>query len=263
MPSRSVPRSLFVLAGLLALALLAGCRGVAKIQVTITGEPITAETRPAVDVRNWRGSVTIVADSSIERATVHAKALPRVKGSPKGDELAAQTFVAAESTVQDGRATLRVVAESRLADPDVAEARLVIRVPSCGGVMVQNAGGVIEVRGIGGAVTIENGTGNRAGGRVIVRTDQVMREPVSITTSNGKVHYQVPPGSSGQFDLRSDDGTAVMYAMSGSLTVRSAGPNYFQGTLNGGENPVVIRTGRGKAEVYVIETAGAYRPTKR
>ncbi|MCC6659428.1 MAG: hypothetical protein IT437_00945 [Phycisphaerales bacterium] len=262
-PRSRQPRRLALILAAVAAALLGGCHGVAKIPVTITGPEITRESRPAIDVRNWAGSVFIQADPTIKHASVTARAIPRRGGAPKGDDLERQTFVAAESKVEGGHSTLRVVSETRLGDPDLSEARLVIKVPSCGGIMVRNAAGPVEVRGAAGAITIENGAGNQAGGLVIVRTDQVITDPVTITTTNGKIHFQAAPGTSGQFDIQSDDGMAVMYALVGTLRVTSATADHFVGVLNNGENPVTIRTGKGTAEVYIIENAGSYRPVRR
>lgn len=259
-PSRRLP-TLMLLA---LLAALTGCRGVARVSVPITGPAITADTKPVVDVRNWAGPVSIVTDPSFDHASVRAKVIPRRKGAPKGDDLERQTFLAAESTSQDGRATLRVVSETRLGDPDLSEVRLMIHVPSCGGLTVRSAGGTIKVRGpVSGPIDIENGAGNREGGPVILRTSEVIRDPVSITTTNGKIHFQAPPGSSGEFDIRSEAGEAVMFALAGSLNVTGATADHFTGTLNKGENPATIRTGKGRAEVYIIENAGSYRPRKR
>jgi hypothetical protein len=129
---------------------------------------------------------------------------------------------------------------------------------------VRSAGGPVEVRGaVSGPIDIENGAGNRYGGLVIFRTSEVLHDPVSITTTAGKVHFQAPPGTSGQFDVTAEGGEAVMFALAGSLNVTSATADHFVGTLNKGENPVTIRTGEGRAEVYIIENAGSYRPRRR
>lgn len=263
MPTAPVAR-FATLAAAVAIALaLTGCRGIVKTGVPITGAEMAPDSRPAIDVSNYNGSVRVVVDDDIQKASVRARVRRLTKKVPKGEGLAAQTFLAAETVVQDGRTILRVVSETRLANPDDSRADLTIRLPSCGGVLVRNSGGPVELRGVGGAITVENGIGNRSGGWVIVRTQQVLTDPIHLSTTNGKVHLQGPPGSTGSVDIHTDDGAAVMYAMGGVLAVEKAETGHFVGTLNSGENPVTIRTGKGRAEIYIIDSAGSYRPTRR
>jgi hypothetical protein len=256
-------RSLGMFLTLLATVVLAGCSGASRFDVGIKGPVLGADSRPAVDVHNWNGSVRVIVEPGRKQASVWAKVRPVGKDSPTGSDLADACLIAAESVQQEGHMILRVVSESKLADPDQSAADLVIRLPSCGGVYLRNAGGPVVLRGVGGAVSVENGTGNRPGGRIELRTNVAITDPVTLMTTDGNVHFQAPPNSTGRFDLTTDNGRAALFAHAGVIKTETVTPSRFVGTLNGGGNLIQLRSGRGRVEAYILDDAGFYRPAHR
>jgi hypothetical protein len=89
-----------------------------------------------------------------------------------------------------------------------------------------------------------------------------MTYPVTLTTTNGLVHYQITPESTARFEIESADGAAEIVANGGALTGVAPGQHRWTGVLNGGTNPVVLRTGDGTARVLVTKDAGEYRPSR-
>lgn len=250
---------------LLVLALtvaLAGCRGASKLDVPIDGPAIEAGLNPAIDVRNFHGSVRILVDRRFSVPSVQATLKPAHPEAPRGDDLSAVCFIAAETVLQDGRAILRVLSETTLADPGHATADILVRVPDCGGVLVHNAGGLVELRGVAGAVTVENGTGNRSGGRVELRTGHPLNAPVRLSTTTGAVHLQVVPASRGKFDLTAAAGRAEFDVRGGEVATEVVLPDRIIATLNGGTNPVVLRSGSGPVRARIIENAATSIPPR-
>ncbi len=248
--------------GLASLALLCGCRLGSKVDVAVTGAAVEPGTPTAVDVNNWNGSVRVLTGSRYKQAEVRAKVRRTQSGSPGRRDIAKASSITAETTVSDGRAILVVRSTTTLADPQEGKAELTICLPACAGVLVRNAGGIVDLRGVGGAVTVENGFNGGPGGRVELRTDEPMTQPVALVTSDGPVHYQVGPSSTGRFDLQADDGMVEFLAKGGSVRTEVVDPDRWIGTLNDGENPVVLRSGRGTVGAMVIPDARAYRPSR-
>lgn len=246
---------------LLALTvLIGGCRGASRMEVPINGPELGAN--PAVDVRNFNGSVRILVDRRFSTPSVRAVVRPLHPDAPRGEDLEASCMVVAESVVQDGRPILRVLGETTLADPDQAAADIVIRLPDCGGVNVQNAGGLVELRGIAGAVTVENGTGNRPGGRIELRTGRPMTDPVLLSTTTGPVHFQAVPASAGRFDLTAAAGRAEFDCRGGAVFTDLVTPSRVVATLNSGANPIVLRSGSGPVRARIIENAATSVPPR-
>jgi hypothetical protein len=105
-----------------------------------------------------------------------------------------------------------------------------------------------------GAIQIENGAMGKSKGTIRLRTSRAMTAPVTMTTDVGSVIYQVGPNSTGAFQLESGNGTATfgcLAAVPAKVSVDTR--NRTTATLNGGTNPVIMRTGNGlvRAEVSV------------
>lgn len=200
----------------------------------------------AVDVENFRGKVELRADQRAEqavvRATVHAS-----RGM--GDQAQAaldETHVSADLEEEGARAVLRVRTASPRENTGDHWVNLVLRVPRCQGVRIDNRGGLVMVVGASGGTAITNRLG-----AVEYRTDQPMTDPVTITTTDGDVYYQIPAESSGQFDLQTLDGK-VWYRDRVQGTDRAyVVPGGHQSRLNEGTNPIALRTNRGNINIWV------------
>jgi len=214
----------------------------------------TEMPRLAVDVENFGGNVDVVVDPDIEYACVkYALASDGLFQCEEDREAGYQRMaVTAEIVEQDGGAVL--MARSVTDDPSNPDHRAHIRivVPRCDGVRVVNQLGDVELVNVSGAVEVENRFGS-----VELRTETPMIWPVTITTVEGNIYYQVPPGSTGYFDLMSLDGEASYKdEVGGTESLRSTA-KHSTARLNGGSNQIVCRTNAGNVRVFVMENPTA------
>lgn len=247
---------------LVAVALLGGCHVAKKVSVPIEGPELRAGAAPIVDVTNWNGSVQIWVSSKYSRVKVGAKIRRVSRQAPNRWASADQAEITAVTAQRDGRSYLTVRSGTKAKDPALSRAEVVIRLPDCGGVTVRNSGGLVELRGVAGPIQVENGQGNTRGGRVELRTGEPLTDPVTITTTEGTVYYQVDADSSGRFELTAENGQAAFDARTGAIKFESADGSRFKCTLNDGTNPVILRSLRGTVFARVIENARTYRPSR-
>ncbi|MBL9031519.1 MAG: hypothetical protein JNM80_07400 [Phycisphaerae bacterium] len=246
----------------LALALLAaGCARTRPFDVPVLGERLPPELTTAVEVTNWNGSVRVEANPRLEAPEVSARVRRLVRGGPKGAELKQSAIIRAIASFDDGRRILRVTTApaSPERESDVAVV-LVVSVPRSENVVVRNAGGSVELVGVGGAIDVENGMAGVRGGDVVVRTGQPLTAPVSLASPQGLVHFQAGPGSSGLFDIASDSGAAEFVSKVGNVRDAKPEPGHFRAVLNDGSNPVILRAGKGTARAWVIPNADKIGP---
>jgi hypothetical protein len=254
---------------LIALALLAawpltmsGCkRAVLGLNTPIAGyDESTAGVTTAIDIVNTNGSVLVFADKRWKTPEVYLKAKSektrRLKVLPD--------WLRVDSVLEQGRPVLRVRCNAPIAGEHGGDEtftnRLVIRVPACTDIVLRNGGGTVEVRGVTGAIDVQNGFENRPGGDVIVRTDAAITSPVLVYSSEGNVHCQLGLGSKGRVEVSSDYGKAEVRARSTPFTgIRNPTDSRWTGTMDGGMNAVVVRTGKGVARLLVHEDSAEYR----
>lgn len=261
-PSPAAVRSLRLLVALVAG--LSGCASRQAIRVPITDVEVLAGTTPAVHVENWRGDVRVEVHSGLAEPQVRA-VLGHVRqpalGEGEGDRPG--IWVAAEATSREGYSVLRVLAQPEPGADERARARLVVRMPACHGTLVRTSDGQVMLIGVEGSVQVENGLQSGRGGRVEVRTDRPITEPVLIATASGDIHYQVGPGSAGDLDLSTGDGQIVVFARKGQIRDLREGRTRWTGNFNEGRNPVVLRTASGRVTVAVIDRARDTIPLRR
>lgn len=239
---------------------LGGCagRGV-TMNVPIQGPALPADYPTTVDVTNWNGSVYVVADPGAKAPEVAAK-VRRTSGGMKPKELPGTVTVTAQSSISATERLLKVNSAPAGGSAAPVAVDLYVRVPKSDGVQVRNSGGPVELVRVGGAVQVENGAGGRPGGDVQIRTGDAMTKPASLMTSQGKVLYQVGPGSSGNFTLMTDKGDVQFASHLGDVKEVVPEPTRWRGILNNGSNPVVLHSGEGQVRVLVIENAATYGP---
>jgi hypothetical protein len=254
-------------AAVLGVLGLGGCKGTRSAMVPVEGLELSRDYGPTVEVNNFRGTVQVIADP--HRAPgVSAKVRPVGKNAPtKGKELVKSYAITATNGVEGGRRLLRVVttpaldAEGRPLDVAVD---LVVRVPKTEGVRVFNRGGDVDLVGVAGPVTVENGIGgtieHAGGGDVYLRTGAAMTEPVTITSTGGNVTYQVGPGSTGRFDITSDKGPAEFYSRLGNVTEVRPTMGRYTAVLDDGANRVALHTNEGTARAMVLPNSATYGP---
>ena len=239
----------------------AGCmRSTRARAVPIDGIKLPVQYAAAVEVDNFNGSVHVYADPNVTEAKVSAKVRPTSKDAPKVGELERAVEVKATASIAGSERLLRVT--GRAADDPAKDVAidLFIRVPKITATRVRNAGGPVELVRVGGTVKVENGVGGRPGGDVQLRTGEAMTEPSTMTTTSGKVLWQVGPGSTGKFDLVSESGQAIFTCRLGEVSEVVPDYTHYRGTLNSGQNTIALRSGAGSVEALVIENAGTYGP---
>ncbi|MFN0132196.1 MAG: hypothetical protein ACKVW3_06650 [Phycisphaerales bacterium] len=243
------------------LVVVGGCARTRSFDVPVLGERLPAELTTAVEVINWNGSVRVEADKRLAAPDVSATIYRQSRKGPKGKDLNIAATIRAIASYDDGRRVLRVTGSpaSPERENDVSLV-LTIRVPRSEGVTVRNAGGDVELVGVGGAIDVENGSGGLRGGDIVVRTGAAITSPVSLTSPQGLVHFQAGPGSSGTFDISSDSGPAEFVSKVGAVRGARPVPGHFRAVLNEGTNPVVLRAGTGTARAWIIANAGTIGP---
>src|SRR5216684_747768 len=187
----------------LGMALFAsGCMRSTRARV-VAIECITPPPKyaAAVEVDNFNGSVHIYADPSVKGAQVRAAVRPTSRNAPSAGHLEEAVVVRATASIEGPERLLRV--SGKAADQPAKDVALdlYIRVPKVTATRVRNAGGPVELVRVGGMVAVENGVGGRPGGDVQLRTGEAMTETSTMSTTSGKVLWQVGPGSAGKFDL--------------------------------------------------------------
>lgn len=246
----------------LGMVLMAsGCMRATRPQVVpIAGIKLPPQYAATVEVENFNGSVHVYADRSVEMAEVKSRVRPTSKNAPKAGELEEAVVVTATASIEGSERLLRV--SGKAADEPAKDVAidLYIRVPKVIATRVRNAGGQVELVRVGGTVAVENGAGGKTGGDVQLRTGEAMTETSTMTTTSGKVLWQVGPGSSGKFDLVSDTGQAMFTCRLGEVSGVVPDYNHYRGTLNNGKNAVTLRSGNGAVQALVIENAGTNGP---
>jgi hypothetical protein len=245
--------------GVLATFLiLGGCSRSVGVHVPVSGVELPADRGTTVDVTNFNGSVQVIADPNVKApyVTARVRSLKRVDWH-EGD-LANSVQVKAVASVSAAGRVLKVDCAPANDPPRDVAVELTIKAPIVSSTTVHNAGGSVDVVRVSGPVYVDN---SGAGGDIQLRTGAAMIDSATLTTTNGKVIYQVGPGSSGRFDLSCDNGPSPEFAakLGEVANVRPEWHSY-RCTLNSGTNPVILRSGAGRVHAAVMADAGEYGP---
>lgn len=263
-PRSCPPARLAAALGILAaVGLASGCAKEAGERVFTLDAPVVMEpggpTGPAVDVENFRGRVTLRADPRADAITVVATT--EADSDIDDEELPAVADAVAVTADTEERGGLPVIVVRSTSARTETDHRvdLEIRMPECSGARVRNAGGVVKIVGVAGAVQVDN-----ADGPIEVRTRHVLSSPIALTTTAGEVRCLVPPGSRGDITLESDDGR-VAFDGPGVTGIRKmkGSPGRFAAVIDGADNPVLLRTGSGFVLLRVVENPESYTVTWR
>jgi predicted small secreted protein len=246
-----------------ASLVLTGCNASQKRDIAIGGPEIPVDTPIAVDVTNWNGEIRLRVDKKLQNPVVRAKVAESNRQSTgETESLRDSVQITAETELESGRAVLRVTATGPEDRTGAIVSDITIWVPACNGVRIRNSGGAVFLEGVSGAVQVENGFGGHAGGPIQLLTDQPMVEPVALTTSDGRIHYQVGPQSTGRFELESGTDPVQFWCKIGTVTESEPSVRRWVATLNAGTNHVYLRSEDGPVQAFVIENAGEYRPPR-
>lgn len=233
--------------GLMSVLMLgAGCAKTRPHEYAFAIAPTTGAV--AVDVENFRGSVEVRTDPRLSQAEVHATSNADFETKAESEAALGETWVDATLEELGARGVLRVRTGTKSEQSENLWIDLSIRLPRCGGVRIDNRGGNVEVVGASGGTQITNRQG-----AVEFRTNEPMLDPVTITTTDGYLYYQVPTNSTGLFDLQTLDGKAWYRDRVNGTDRAYSAPGTYQARLNEGTNTIELRTNRGDINVWVDE----------
>jgi hypothetical protein len=116
-----------------------------------------------------------------------------------------------------------------------------IRIERAGGSLhAQTGSGNIEAGSVGGEVHAQTGSGS-------VDVRQVARADVSVQTGSGSVTLSLPPDAAYTLEARTGSGSI---STSQPLTVQGrVRRNHVTGTVRGGGNNILVRTGSGSIDI--------------
>jgi DUF4097 and DUF4098 domain-containing protein YvlB len=227
-----------LLATTLALVwLLGGCAP------KIVDEPVIFElTRPAIDFDVFAGDVTIDVDDRYPATTVHL-VRRTAHGMFRGDDARA-SLKHIDGRVElvgvDGASIIQVRATTVDPEPHFQQVSVRITTPSPSSLRIRTTRGDIQLREARGIIDVATTEAD-----INLRTTRPLTGPVTMTTSKGKITLRISADSRGALDLASVHGIARLRIPDALTTnLRSTGPGGIRATLNGGENPIILRTTR-------------------
>ncbi len=219
-----------------------------------TDETIRLETTGivSIDLDAFGGSVLVKANKNlsetlvtVERATRHG--FPRYGEAGRALDLIDYTVSLDRGT--SGEEIVVVRANSSGTETVLGRANVRIETPELGAVRIRTSRGDVQVLENRGSVDIVTSHGN-----VSVATPWSMRDSVSIMNREGDVEYRIRGESTGLFDLETVGGVVSTRCRYGRWM--GADPenraDRVIAVLNGGDNPVVIRTSDGDIDVAVV-----------
>jgi len=233
--------------------LLPGCgtpkqtqRGSFVRLVDVDGPRFTARSLPAVNVENPNGTVSVVVQPGLRDAVVEATDRSGDKAFDPEDPRAE---ILATKRLRQNRMELRV--RRRSLDDENRPIDITVRVPSCGGVHIVNAGGDVSVTGLTGDVSIASGREALPGGDISIRTDLPLDGPVDITTISGDIDVRTGPGTEGRFSVGTNAGEVVVDIRGSSVTNARPEDQLWTGQVGDASHDVKIRSLSGDVRVHV------------
>ena len=207
---------------------------------------------PAVDIENHRGSVEVRVEPW--RSDIEVSVATNISGDHSGER--ARTIrdgmlYEAGSRSEDGPPVLHVRAVTAMPDDADHSTRILVRMPSCGGVRIQTRDGAVHVIGAGGAMQIENTDGS-----IEVRTDRPITSPALLSATRGDIRWSVPLASSAALEAETGEGRIILRnpaAGQSDWTATWTGQRKVVGSLNSGSNAVSIRTLSGDINIDIRE----------
>jgi hypothetical protein len=204
----------------------------------------------AIDVESFGGDVIVEADARLRQATVGVvlEATHGYKRSGEAKASLAQIEHSAELVPGDMGPVLRVRTATTHAEPYFQRAHVRIDLPHADGVRVRTRWGRVELVDVEGTLDVETSEED-----VRVMTHLALVRPVTILNRQGSIDYRVRGESSGAFDCRAIRGNVDARVVYGRFVVRSGTDgSTLLATLNGGTNPVVLRTVDGHIRIAVV-----------
>lgn len=204
-----------------------------------------------LDIESFGGNVEVVSDP---RATAVVVTIRRegshgfLRGS---DSAASLERITATAEMEPGDLGPILAIRTWTTDPEpwFQSAHIRIEGPDIDGVRIHTGRGNVVAKNVGGAIDIESG-----GGSVRVMSERPMRDRVVVVTREGSIDYRVGPESTGFFDAETVGGAVLMRNVIGGWVMHPAQArrDHLYGTLNAGENRVLLRTVDGDIRIAVV-----------
>ncbi len=204
----------------------------------------------SVDVISFSGSVRIEAVPELDHVTVHVERVATHGYGRKweADDSLAEIDWSAEIVRNPVGPTLVIRTSTTHPEPHFQRVRIDITMPAADGVQIATRNGDVILDNVSGPIDLSTSNGN-----VRLMTPQPLVGPVSILNSYGDIDYRVRGESSGAFDCEAERGQVTHYTRYGQMVVdRATDHDSLKATLNGGENPVYLRTADGDIRVAVV-----------
>lgn len=232
MPRRTTAIRLLLL--LTGAAVASGC----SIRATPDQQPLELDGPVSVHVESFAGDVTIQSVDGPAHVTVDGEALHAF--NRRTDAVTALDTIQWTTSIEhDERGPKLVVRVT--ADDDEAHllrAHVTIELPIVDGAYVRTRRGDVSIDELSGPVDVRTSDGS-----IELLSDQALRDPISLFTNDGDINVRIAPGSSGDLDLHAEHGTSHVRIKTGQMVVRGhSSEELFNGVLNDGTNPIVIRT---------------------
>lgn len=236
-------------AALLALGVgLGSCSGTPPVgYVPVTGEGASLSDFPlAIDVQNHRGSVLIRVDPDVHQPTVIAVA-EGVSGMATHAE-----WAAASLALDEGRPVLRVLSMPGAEGGADTPVEIRITVPSCGGVRVVNNDGPVMLKGVGGAIEVQNSLSARGGDAIVLETTRGLTDPVLLVADMGNVRVNVGPASQCSLIASAPEGTVIVDGGNAAVWNAKYEKRVWTGTVNAGTSEFRITANSGDVMFRIV-----------
>lgn len=239
---------------------LGACGTRRPADIALTTPAIGWDAPTAVDIENFHGAVTVRVDPSLDEPNARAVlvASRRLHGVTQRNAITAIN-IETDTVEQDGRLILKLRTTTDWEDPEHAWANLFLNVPECDGIRVWNRGGQVHLVDVRGAIHVDNGAFAGRRGRIEVRTSRTITDPVSLSTTDGTVIYQVGAQSTGRMELSSGDRPVELFSRASRVQYLHSDGRTARIVVNHGENPVMLHSGRGLVRASILDDPLAYR----
>lgn len=203
-----------------------------------------------VDVDLFAGSVTIEVDPSLTETLVRLRRVGS-HGWGRTDEAMEslgeiRTIVSFERRA--GIDTVVALASTEHPEPHFQRADLLVRTPDLGSVKVRTARGDVWIANNRGAVDAVTSRG-----KIRVMTPWKIIDPITLVTSDGPIDLRLRGESRGWFDAQSVAGSVIANVKYGQWLMLDEGNDKgsVRAWLNGGTNPIVLRTCNAKIYIWI------------
>jgi hypothetical protein len=273
------PASALLASFLAAASLVAGCaehrtfedevlsthrdvRDAFSAHTFVADEPVELKTQGpvAIDIDNFAGDIVVRADRKVERTFVEVRRVSTHgfgRWSESREALDDAQWTATLEPRVGGGETLIIRTDTPNPEEHFHHMEILVVAPALDTVKIRTTNGDVTIIENQGAVDVETTRGD-----VRMMTPWPMTGPMTIITSEGAIDYRVRGESKGVFDCETHGGRVNQRCEYGSWLALDSKNDHdrFYAVLNGGTNPVVLRTSDENIRVAVVPNPTAVGP---